>query len=31
MGEKLQLLAMEEGSEDRIHELQYTENGNWNV
>ena len=31
MGEKLQLLAMEEGSEDKIHFLNYNENGNWDA
>lgn len=29
MGEKLQLLVLEDGSEDKYHFLTYTENGNW--
>ena len=29
VGEKLQLLVLEIGSEDKIHFLDYTENGNW--
>lgn len=29
MGEKLQLLVVEEGAEDKIYPLHYTENGNW--
>lgn len=31
MGEKLQVLVMEEGTEDKIHFLKYTDNGNWNA
>ncbi|MBF8457349.1 4-alpha-glucanotransferase [Kaistella sp. G5-32] len=31
MGEKLQLLVMEEGSEDKYHFLNYNENGNWDA
>ena len=30
MGEKLQILVMEEGSEDKLYFLNYTDNGNWN-
>ena len=29
LGEKIQVLIMEEGSEDKIHLLQYVDNGNW--
>ncbi|WP_234111544.1 MULTISPECIES: 4-alpha-glucanotransferase [Chryseobacterium] len=29
LGEKLQVLVMEEGSDDKIHFLKYTDNGNW--
>ncbi len=29
MGEKMQLLVMEEGHDDQIHDLNYTDNGNW--
>lgn len=29
MGEKLQVLVMEEGAEERIHHLHYSDNGNW--
>lgn len=29
MGEKLQLLVLEDGSEDKYHFLTYTDNGNW--
>ena len=29
MGEKLQLLVKEDGSEDKYHFLNYTDNGNW--
>ena len=31
MGEKLQLLVMEEGGEVRNHFLNYNENGNWDA
>ena len=29
MGENLQVLVMEEGSESKIYPLRYTDNGNW--
>ena len=29
MGENLQVLVMEEGSESKIYPLNYTDNGNW--
>lgn len=31
MGEQLQILVKEEGSENKIYPLTYTENGNWNA
>ena len=30
MGEKIQILVTEEGSENKIYPLNYTDNGNWN-
>lgn len=30
-GEKLQLLVFEEGKENKVHDLSYTDNGNWTV
>ncbi len=29
MGEKMQIVVSEEGHEDQIHPMQYTDNGNW--
>lgn len=31
MGERIQILVKEEGSENKTHPLYYTENGNWNA
>lgn len=31
MGERIQILVQEEGTENKIHPFYYTENGNWNA